>query len=159
METLPKRMGKHGLTIHPEKSKLIRFVPECKEGSPETFNFLGFTHYWAKSQKGKNVVKRRTSKKSLKKSIKNMYDTCRMHRHEKVKDQFKLLKSKLQGTYNYFGIRGNFICINTVYRNTQHFWFKWLNRRSQRKSYTWGGYEELLKRFPLPKPKIVHLNV
>jgi RNA-directed DNA polymerase len=156
--TLPKRMQKFGLTIHPEKSQLVRFVPAGKDKSP-TFDFLGFTHYWTKSQKGYNVIKRRTCKKKMRKALQNLRDCCKENRHKKLKDQCKLLSSKLRGLYQYYGIRGNFLAIQRIYGDAKHTWFKWLNRRSQRKSYTWKGYGELLKHLPLPRPKIVHANV
>ena len=157
-KTLPKRMGKYGLTIHPEKSKLIEFAPNEK-GKVGTFDFLGFTHYWAKSRKGFPVVKRKTSCKKMRAVVKDFHDTCRINQHEKLKDQCKLLGAKLRGRYQYYGIRGNFVAINRMYQSCLCAWFKWLNRRSQRKSYTWQGYYELLKCFSLPKPKIVHHNV
>jgi group II intron reverse transcriptase/maturase len=156
--TLPKRMGKYGLTIHPEKSKLIKFSPDGKTRLP-TFDFLGFTHYWGKSQKGKWMVKRKTRQKKMQAIIQNLKDTCKIHKHEKLKEQSKVLKSKLRGLYQYYGIRGNFISINRMYRIVLYAWFKWLNRRSQRKSYTWKGYWELINYFNLPKPKIIHYNV
>ncbi len=156
--TLPKRMNKYGLTIHAEKSKLIRFSPEGKT-KPPTFDFLGFTHYWSKSQRGNWVVKRKTRQKKMQAILQNIKDTCRIHKHEKLKDQSKILKSKLRGLYQYFGIRGNFVSLNRIYQITLYAWFKWLNRRSQRKSYTWKGYWELLKYFKLPKPRIIHYNV
>lgn len=159
MKTLPKRLMKYGLNIHPEKSRLLNFYPRSGNDKPPTFDFLGFTHYWTKSQKGRNVVKRRTRKKSQHKALQNMHETCRDHRHEKVKQQYRRLKSKLQGIYNYFGIRGNYINIYTVYRHALVSWYKWLNRRSQRQSLTWQGYKDLLKQFPLPTPKVVHVNV
>lgn len=155
---LPKRMQKYGLTIHPEKSQLIKFVPEEKGGSP-TFDFLGFTHYWTKSQKGYNVVKRRTSKKKMQKAIQNLRECCKENRHKKLKDQYKLLSSKLRGMYQYYGIRGNFLAIKKMYLDAKYSWYKWLNRRSQHNSYTWKGYGDLLKIFMLPKPRIVYFNV
>ena len=157
-KALPKRMGKFGLTVHPEKSKLIKFSPEGKT-KPPTLDFLGFTHYWAKSKRGNWVVKRKTRQKKMQAIIQNLKDTCKMHRHEKLKDQSKLLKSKLRGLYQYYGIRGNFVSLNRMYQIAIYAWFKWLNRRSQRKSYTWKGYWELLKYFKLPSPRIIHHNV
>lgn len=156
--TVPKRMQKYGLTIHPEKSQLIKFAPDDRGKSP-TFDFLGFTHYWAKSFKGYKVIKRHTSKNKMQKAIRNLVDTCKDNRHEKLKDQYKLLSSKLRGLYQYYGIRGNFLALQRFYYIGKHSWFKWLNRRSQQNSYTWNGYSDLLKIFPLPKPKIVHHNV
>jgi len=157
-EVLPKRMGKFGLAVHPEKSKLIEFASKGK-GKVDTFDFLGFTHYWAKSQKGYPVVKRKTSSKKMQVVLKDFYDTCMKHKHEKLKDQCKLLASKLRGRYRYYGIRGNFVSIRRMYQSCLCAWFKWLNRRSQHNSYTWQGFDELLKHFSLPKPKIVHYNV
>jgi RNA-directed DNA polymerase len=157
-KVLPKRMAKFSLTIHPEKSKLIEFAPKGK-GKSATFDFLGFTHYWAKSQKGYPVVKRKTSSKKMRVVVKDFHDTCMKHKHDKLKDQCKLLASKLGGRYRYYGIRGNFIAISRMYQSCLCAWFKWLNRRSQRKSYTWPGFYELLKHFALPIPKIVHYNV
>jgi len=156
--TLPKRMQKYGLTIHPQKSQLLKFAPKEKGKTP-TFDFLGFTHYWTKSQKGFNVIKRRTCKKKMQKALRKLRDCCIDNRHMKLKDQCKLLTSKLRGLYQYYGIRGNYLALQRMYGDAKISWFKWLNRRSQRKSYTWKGYGELLKYLPLPKPKIVHANV
>lgn len=156
--TLPKRMGKFGLTIHPEKSRLIQFTPAGKT-KPPTFDFLGFTHYWAKSQRGNWVVKRKTRQKKMRTIIQNLKDTCKKHKHKKLKEQSKMLSSKLRGLYQYFGIRGNFVSLNRLYQITIYAWFKWLNRRSQRNSYTWKGYWSLLEYFQLPKPRIIHHNV
>lgn len=158
METLPKRMNKYSLTIHPEKSKLFEFVPTNKS-KDRTLEFLGFTHYWTKSQQGKTVIKRKTSKKGLRKSIKNLTDSCRYNRHERLKMQYQLLCSKLRGLYQYYGIRGNYKSLAIMYEKAQLLWYKWLNRRSQHNSYTMEGYKVLLKHFTLPKPKIVHWNV
>ena len=157
MQTLPKRMAKYSLRIHPEKSKLMKFVPGEKK--PPTMDFLGFTHYWTKSRKGNNIIKRRTSKKGIHKAIRKIQDSCKYNRHERLKEQYELLSSKLRGLYQYYGIRGNFISIRTIYQEAIHIWLYWLNRRSQHNSYTWAGYQELLKHFILPKPKIVHWNV
>ena len=158
METLPKRMNKYSLTIHPEKSKLFEFVPTNKS-KDRTLEFLGFTHYWTKSQRGKTVIKRKTSKKGLRKSIKKLTDCCRYNRHDRLKEQYKLLSSKVRGLYQYYGIRGNFKSLATIYNKALLLWYKWLNRRSQHNSYTMEGYKMLLKHFPLPKPKIIHWKV
>lgn len=157
-QTLPKRMQKYGLTIHPEKSQLIRFEGKKGEKTP-TFDFLGFTHYWGISKRSNPVVKRRTSKKKLQKAIKNLSETCRQNKHMRLKDQCKLLSSKLRGMYQYYGIKSNFNALYHLYRTTYRAWFKWLNRRSQKKSYTWEGFKELMRIFVLPRPRIIHHNV
>jgi len=157
MQTLPKRMAKYSLRLHPEKSKLMKFVPAVTK--PPTMDFLGFTHYWTKSRKGYDIIKRRTSKKGAHKAIKKIEDSCKYNRHERLKEQYELLRSILQGQYQYYGIRGNYIFIRALYYKAIRAWLYWLNRRSQHNSYTWAGYSDLLKHFILPKPKIVHWNV
>lgn len=156
--TLPKRMNKYGLSIHPEKTKLVDFNPYGKRKAP-TIDFLGFTHYWTKSRKGIAVVKRRTTAKGLRKGIKKIEDCCRKHRHERLKDQYKKLKAKLHGLYQYYGIRSNFQALKAFYRAVKRRWYYWLNRRSQTNSYTWKGYKKLLGYFVFPPPRIVHNNV
>ena len=158
MATLPKRMNKYGLTIHPEKSKLFAFVPANKS-KDRTLEFLGFTHYWTKSKRGNAMIKRKTSKKGLRKSIKKLTDTCRHNRHSRLKEQYRLLCSKLRGLYQYYGIRGNSKSLAAMYNQALLLWYKWLNRRSQHNSYIMEGYKMLLQHFPLPKPQIVHWNV
>ena len=157
-EALPKRMGKYGLTIHPDKSKLVRFTPYGKEKRP-TIDFLGFTHYWTKSKGGVLVIKRRTTSKGLRKGIKKIEDSCRMNRHERLKVQFSKLRSKLHGLYQYYGIRCNFKALATFYQTAVRRWYYWLNKRSQTNSYTWSNYKGLLAYFVLPKPRIIHKNV
>ena len=158
MNTLPKRMAKYGLNIHPEKTKLVEFTPFGKS-KPPTIDFLGFTHYWTKSKKGVPVVKRRTTSKGLRKGIKKLEESCRNNRHKRLKEQYKLLKSKLHGLYQYYGIRSNFTALKTFHQIALRRWYYWLNKRSQTNSYTWKGYKALLQHFILPKPRIVHNNV
>jgi group II intron reverse transcriptase/maturase len=158
MNTLPKRMAKHSLTIHPEKTKLVEFSPDGKAKAP-TIDFLGFTHYWTKSKRGSAIIKRRTTSKGLRKGIKKIEESCRYNRHEPLKKQFGQLRSKLQGLYQYYGIRSNFKALQTFYQSAIRRWYYWLNKRSQTNSYTWEGYKALLQHFALPKPRIVHTNV
>lgn len=158
MDTLPKRMAKFGLNIHPEKTKLVDFSPDGKS-KPPTIDFLGFTHYWTKSKKGAPVVKRRTTSKGLRKGIKKLEESCRNNRHKRLKEQHKLLKAKLQGLYQYYSIRSNFQALKTFYQIALRRWYYWLNKRSQTNSYTWEGYKALLQHFILPLPRIIHKNV
>lgn len=155
-EVLPKRMKKYGLTIHPDKSKMAEFSPKSKSS---TLDFLGFTHYWTKSRKGSWVIKRKTKRKSSTRIMKSIYDTCRQNRHMKIQVQHIKLCQKLRGIYQYFAVRCNSKFLASVFRQARLSWFKWLNRRSQRKSYTWEGFKSILKIFPLPVPRIIHQNV
>jgi len=155
---LPKRFKKHGLTIHPEKTKLINFEPNDNK-STKTFDFLGFTHFWAKSNRGFWVVKRKTKRAKVNYIFNTLYNYCKDHRHLSVREQWLDLCMKIRGYYAYFAIRGNFIFLKQIRNRAIKFWFKWLNRRSQYNSYTWKGFGKLLKVFQLPYPKIIHYNV
>ena len=156
--TLPKRFGKYGLTIHPEKARLLNFRPGNKVGA-RTFDFLGFTHFWAKSKRGFWVVKRKTKRDKVTQTFKALYNYCRSNRHLKVREQWLDLSMKIRGYYAYFAISGNFKFLQQIRHKAIIYWYKWLNRRSQYNSYTWERFGILLKAFPLPYPRIIHKNV
>jgi len=159
MEVLPKRFGKYGLTVHPEKTRLIRFV---KPGSPTerkgsgSFNFLGFTHYWGRSRKGSWVVKRKTEKSRFSKALKAVSEWCKRNRHLPVKEQHKVLRRKLLGHYSYYGITGNARSLGNFLYQVWWVWRKWLNRRSRGNHMPWEKFNLLLKRYPLPPVRVVH---
>lgn len=158
-EVMPKRFAKFGLKLHPDKTRLMRFCPpraESDDGEPPTFDFLGFTHYWARSRRGYWVVKKQTANRRLARKIHEYWQWCRANRHEPVEWQWEQLRSRLNGYYQYFGVIGNFKALHTMYRETKKSWRYWLNRRSQRGRMGWRRFRELEKRFPLPKPRIVH---
>jgi group II intron reverse transcriptase/maturase len=158
LAVLPKRFEKFGLKIHPDKTRLVEFQkpkePRDPKGGPGSFDFLGFTHHWAKSRKGYWVVKRKTSKKRLSRAVKAVGDWLRKNRHNRLSDQQKTLRQKLIGHYNYYGITGNFQSIANFAHVVSHLWWKWLGRRSQRAVLTWEAMEKVLERFPLPPPRL-----
>jgi RNA-directed DNA polymerase len=164
MEVLPKRVGKYGLTLHPDKTRLVRFTrpplePPKGPGAPPppgTFDMLGFTHYWGRSRKGAWVVKRRTAKDRLKRAIANISAWCRDHRHDPVRQQWHRLCEMLHGHDAYYGITGNYRALEGVRRAARRVWYKWLGRRSSRARMTWKRMTELLERLPLPRARIVH---
>ena len=157
MAVLSKRFGKFGLTLHEEKTRLLDFNRPRGDGRrSETFVFLGFTHYWGKSRKGNWVVKRKTAKKKLKEGIRKVYQWCRKHRHIPVEEQWRALSRKLAGHYGFYGITGNFRSLKRYYEQSKRGWRKWLNRRSRGKDMPWERFNRLLKRYPLPEPRIVH---
>jgi RNA-directed DNA polymerase len=164
LEVLPKRFNRFNLTIHPEKTKLVRFSPpswnEKTEKENGTFDFLGFTHYWAKSLQGYWIIKRKTIGKRLRRFMKAIYEWCRENLHEPVKEQHKTLCSKLRGYYQYYGIRGNYKMLEVVFEHTESAWRRWLGRRCS-KGYVSG--EEFArfyrKVYPLPRPRIIHMNI
>ncbi len=159
MAVLPKRFGRYGLTIHPTKTKLVKFSrPKLQdEGKGNgTFDFLGFTHYWARGRKGTWVVKRKTAAKRLRRAGKRVWQWCQHHRHDPMHEQCKMLSSKLRGHYQYYGIRSNYACLHAYYEKVQRAWRSWLDRRGGKKRMTFRRFAELLMVFPLPPPRIVH---
>ena len=160
-ERLKRRMAHFNLEMEENKTRLIefgRFAAENRrkrgEGKPETFTFLGFTHYCSVSAKGRFRVKRKTSKKKFAKKCRELNITIREMRTMKLTDIFFKLNQILIGYYHYYGITDNYRGIASMKDKIERMLFYWLNRRSQKKSYTWEGFHELLKRFPLAKPKI-----
>jgi RNA-directed DNA polymerase len=161
MDVLPKRFGKYGLKVHPEKTRLVRF--EAPRGTkppsdmgPGTFDLLGFTHYWGMSRKGHWVVKRRTASDRFGRAVKAAARWCRRHRHLPVAEQHKHLVRKLQGHYAYFGIISNGFALARFRHEVMRAWQKWLNRRSQRARMLWTRFNAMLGRYPLPPPRVVH---
>jgi group II intron reverse transcriptase/maturase len=158
MEVLPKRFGKYGLTVHPEKTRMVRFTRPSSgdDGRREAFTFLGFTHYWGRSRKGNWVVKRQTEKGRFGRALKAVGDWCRWNRHRHLREQQKALRSKLQGHYNYYGITGNIRALQRYYYEVCGVWQKWLNRRTRGNPMPWEKFHSLLRCYPLPPPRIVH---
>ena len=155
---LHQRMADYGLTLHPDKTRLIDFrQPSRKSGGgdgPETFDFLGFTVYWRRTRSGRWAMAMKTRKARLQRALKAIGDFCRRNRHEPLKVQHAALKSRLQGHFNYFGVNGNLRSLSLLVKAAERQWHRWLNRRSQRKRLTWQRYYDFLKVFPLPRPKI-----
>jgi len=164
MEVLGKRLGRFGLTLHPDKTRFIDFRPQrqggthpdCKAGP---FDFLGFTHTWTKSQTGKNVVRQRTAKSRLARALVGVTDWCRKNRHRPVPEQQAKLSAKLMGHYAYYGITGNSEHIGRYFQQVRKTWKKWLERRTRGQPLLWAVFRALLERHQLPAPRIVHRYV
>ena len=158
VEVLGKRMERFGLKLHPEKTRLIAFErPEAGQRGgkgPGTFEFLGFTMYWRRTRSGRWQMWCKTRSKGLRRFNRAVAEWCRRHRHLPVKVQHAALKRRLVGHFNYFGVNGNNRSLDRVVYATVRVWFKWLRRRSQRKRLTWERFNRLLKRFPLPRPRV-----
>jgi group II intron reverse transcriptase/maturase len=155
-EVLPKRFGRYGLELHPDKTRLVPFQRPERGERPGTFDFLGFTHYWGKGRKGGWVVKRKTMGKRLSRALKRISAWCREHRHDPIKEQHKELSQKMKGHYGAYGITGNGRALIIYWHRVQALWQKWLSRRSQRAKITWERFKQLLKIFFLPRPQVVH---
>jgi hypothetical protein len=163
LEVLPKRFAKFGLTLHPEKTRLIAFgrfaQGEAKKRGkkqPDTFDFLGLTHICARSRQGKFTVHVKTIDKRLRRGLKSIADWCKQHRHDPVSEQQKTLNAKLRGHYQYYGRRTNHASIRRFYREVCGIWRKWLNRRTRGHPLTWEKFYEVLRQNPLLTPRIMH---
>jgi group II intron reverse transcriptase/maturase len=156
---LSKRMERFGLTLHPEKTRLLDFRrPSRSSGTgkgPTSFDFLGFCWYWRRTRKGFWTVTCKTRRARLARAIQRVYAWCRDHRHLPVREQHAKLVRRIQGHINYFGVNGNIQSLSSFVDQAQRSWFKWLNRRSQRARLTWARFEDLLEDLPLPEARIV----
>lgn len=158
LEVLPKRMGRYGLALHPEKTRLVRFT-RPREDDPEepgSFDLLGFRHYWGPSRRGFPVVKRKTAGSRFGRALRRVSEWCRKHLHDPIATQHRHLVQALRGHYGYFGITGNGRALSGFLYEVTHAWQKWLNRRSGRGAMPWPRFERLLERYPLPPPIVVH---
>jgi RNA-directed DNA polymerase len=160
LAVLPKRFAKYGLTLHPEKTRLVYFGRPAlekaeREGTkPDTFDFLGFTHHCARSRRGKFMVRVKTMKKRLRRSLRAVSEWCRKHRHDAVAAQQKTLNAKMRGHYQYYGRASNYHSLWQFYRSVRRIWKKWLNRRTRGKTLTWPRFAQLQERYPLIRPRI-----
>jgi RNA-directed DNA polymerase len=152
------------LTVHPEKTRLVRFRPADDDSAttgrttnaPETFDFLGFTHYWGRSQRGRWVVKRKTARSRLRRASRALSAWCREDLHQPIADQHRKLVQELQGHYGYYGIIGNFASLQDFLGGVRKIWKRWLSRRSREGPLSWPDFERLEKRYGLPKARAVH---
>jgi len=163
LAVLPKRFGRYGLTLHPEKTRLVEFHrPKCRrpprddDDGPGSFDYLGFTHFWARSRKGNWVVKHRTAKDRFSRAVRAVSEWCRRNRHLPVREQHQRLSVRLRGHFAYYGITGNSRALVRFLWAVRRVWRKWLDRRSQRARMTWDRFTLLLQRYPLPPPIAVH---
>ena len=153
MEVLPKRFERFGLTIHPDKTRMVAFrkprMPRDPNGGPGHFDFLGFTHHWGQSKNGKWVVQRRTATSRMSRALKAIGEWVRKHRHRPVREQWRTVNQKLVGHFRYYGITGNSKAISRFRHAVGRRWRFWLNRRSQRARMNWIRMNKLMERYPL----------
>jgi RNA-directed DNA polymerase len=150
---LPKRLSKFELELSPEKSRILSFS-KYRMDENSRFDFLGIEFHWGYNRKRTAQIKRRTSRKKLNASIVNLTKWCREHRQEKISELFSQLNVKLRGYYNHYGIIGNYKSLAEFFYHLERILYKWLNRRSERRSYSWKGYNELKKYYRLLHPRI-----
>jgi len=153
-QELEQRLTKFGLELSEEKTRVVPFSQHYALGN-DSFDFLGFEFRWGKDRQAKPHLKRRTSRKKLRGSIKRFTQWCKEECRHGMKQLFKVLNAKLRGYYNYYGVIGNSASLGQFFTCAMKILFKWLNRRSQRKSYNWEGFRELLRHFRVEKPRII----
>ena len=162
LSVLPKRFAKYGLTLHPEKTRLVEFGRNARRNArrqgkkPATFDFLGLTHICARSRKGKFTIHVKTMAKRLRRGLKAIAAWCQEHRHDPVDQQQKTLNAKLRGHYQYYGRPTNYRSIWQFYRVVRCIWRKWLSRRTRGRGLTWERFEAILRQHPLLPPRITH---
>lgn len=162
MGVLPKRFERYGLTLHPDKTRLVNFTRPRKGGGddegdgPGSFDLLGFNHRWGLSRKGNNVVQRATMRSRFTRALKSVREWCRINRHLPIAEQCKALGKKLHGHFGYYGITGNAKALDRFAHEVERIWHTWLCRRSQRPRMPWTRFALLLERHPLPRPRVVH---
>jgi RNA-directed DNA polymerase len=165
LAVLPKRFAKYGLTIHPEKTRLVPFERPSHDPTraaaerrepPGTFDLLGFTHFWSRSRKGNPVVKRKTSGSRFSRGLKSLTEWCRRNLHLDVAAQHQTLSQKLVGHFAYYGITGNSSALSRFRHEATHIWRRSLSRRRRDGDIPWERFNRYLERYPLPPPIAIH---
>ena len=152
---MPLRLGKFMLELSKEKTRVVRFT-RFETRRSASFVFLGFEYRWGVSRRGNPLVKMRTAKSKFRLSLAAMTKWIKRERFlSDIVDIMDSFSAKLAGHFNYYGVSGNMAMLSSFYHHARHIVFKWLNRRSQRRSYNWHGYMELLSQFHIPRPRII----
>jgi RNA-directed DNA polymerase len=158
-QSLAKRLEKFKLQLNEEKTKLVAFDKKAAAQGMEqgTFDFLGFTFYWGKSRTGRVIPKLETRGKTMRTKLTRVKEWIKKERNQRpLKELWKTLKAKLRGHIQYYGVSHNFFRVKSFLYGVTKIMFKWLNRRSQRKSFTWEKFQLFLEKDPLPEAKVVH---
>ena len=162
LEVLPKRFAKYGLTLHPEKTRLVKFGRSAhyqakrEKTKTATFDFLGFTHRCATGRSGKFALHLGTMKKRLRRGLLAISAWCREHLHEPLEYQQQVLNAKLRGHYQYYGRPTNFRSMATFEQAVRSIWRRWLARRTRGRRLSWQRFDHILERHPLLRPRITH---
>lgn len=152
-KAMEQRLKKFGLELSKEKTKLIPFSKR-RERANNGFDYLGFEFRWGRNKNGFKIVRLRTSPKRFRRALREFKEWIMASRNIRINKIFKTFNRKLQGHYNYFGVTGNWISVKAYYTKCRRILYKWLNRRSQRRSFNYRGFDELYKYFDVPKPRI-----
>jgi group II intron reverse transcriptase/maturase len=155
---LSERLGKFNLELSVEKTKVLKFS-RFHDSDGSRFDFLGFEYSWGESRKGKRIVKLRTSRKKYRQALANFTEWCRTHRSTPIRRLLVTLNKKLRGYYNYYGVIGNYVSLQEFFRHAMKILRKWLNRRSQKKSYNRKHFWAMLDRHQVELPRITQIDM
>ena len=159
---LGKRLARFGLTLHPDKTRIVDFRPLGKDDARHpatdgtTFDFLGLTHVWGRSRNGKSMVRLVTAKSRFARAVAAVNDWCRENRHWPLRDQHRHLSSMMRGHFAYYGVGGNIRRLRWFANQVGRVWRKWLSRRDRQGWLRWDSFNEILRRHPLPPARIIH---
>jgi len=161
LDVLGKRLGRYGLTLHPTKTRFVDFRFRRPHGRHPatvgtTFDFLGFTHVWGQSRRGKNVVRQTTAKDRYARALASVTEWCRHNLHRPFREQHARLSQVIRGHCAYYGITGNGRRIRWYHHQVVRIWRKWLTRRGRHSSLPWPRFRAMLARYPLPAASIIH---
>ena len=156
LKQLGERLAEYGLELATDKTRMLRFSRFELEDN-ESFDYLGFEYRWGRALNGKAVVKRRTSRKKLRASVANFTDWIKENRHQGISWIMGRMAAKFRGYWNHYGVIGNQASQWEFYSKATRILYRWLNRRSQRQSYTWAGLTDLFKRYGVPEPRITEV--
>jgi group II intron reverse transcriptase/maturase len=151
---LGPRLEKFGLTLAAEKTRVLPFSRQPVPGQ-SSFEFLGFEFRWGQDRAGQAHLKRRTARSRLRASLQRFTQWCQENRHLRLRMLFKQLNVKLRGYYHYYGVHGNSVSLKQFFDGALRILLKWLNRRSQRRSYNWQGFTAIVEHFKVERPRIV----
>lgn len=165
LQDIKTRFAEFGLDLAEDKTRILEFGRFAEDNhlkrnqdKPNTFDFLGFTHYCSKTRDGRFAIKVKTNRKKFTNSLKAFTLWIKAMRNRYLlKDLWKSIALKLKGHYNYYGLSGNFESIKSYYEYVRQIIFKWTNRRSQKKSWNWDEFNKYLITYPLPKPKLTYV--
>ena len=158
LNVLGKRLGRYGLTLHGTKTRYVDFRPERPRAhDPDTtFDFLGFTHVWGRSRRGRNVVRQITAKGRFTRALKTVHEWCKANRHRPLDEQHQHLARVIRGHCGYYGLTGNSKRLSGFRYWVIRHWRKALARRSRKGRVTWDRMKDILNRYPLPPATVVH---
>lgn len=158
-EALGKRLAKYKLTLNADKTKLVSFsrAKYVQGERQQTFDFLGFTFYWDRSRKGRPLAKVKTSAERMRSKLKKLTQWIKEKRNSyRLMDLWKRYRIALQGHIRYYGVSFNVEAIRDFIHASERIMFKWLNRRSQKRSFNWEQFRLFLRQFPPPRARVYH---